>query len=225
MSCNTNDRPIDIPPSILLSMPSETLIEENGIKGETSQKMLAGDAVEVIHPSTKTDQRLLSSEDKGNESTKNANEETHPQFSITMPSSHVVEISQTFYWPLYSKPINWIYQHTENKKEMQDRCRRVAELLHSLEFTQSLDFEEEVAVTNTESRIMAEEESNGGGIVASSPSGDVITRIMEELEEEKEDWFNDLSGGQRSAILISAYCRNTISFVFCFASIIDSPFS
>merc|ERR1712100_442395 len=29
----------------------------------------------------------------------------HPGLSITMPSSNVVEISQTFYWPLYSKPI------------------------------------------------------------------------------------------------------------------------
>jgi len=189
MSCNTNDRPIDIPSSILLSTPSERSVEN---------------AVETISPSNNVDQRALSSKDKGIKNISDTSEEIHPQISVTMPSSDVVEISQTFYWPLYSKPIDWIYQQstTENitERQMQERCRRVAELLHSLEFIQSSELEESVADINTESRILVEIQSSSSDIVASSPSGDTILRIMEELDEEKEDWFNDLSGGQRSKV-------------------------
>jgi len=163
MGCNTNDRPIDIPPSISLSIPSETSI--------------------------------LSLDGKGSRSLDSVNDESHPRPSITMPSSHAVEISQTFYWPLYSKPIDWILQQSlsENitEKKMKDRCRRVAELLHSLEFTQSLELEE-VADNGEGSEV--------NNIVVSSPTGDAITRIMEDLNEVKEDWFNDLSGGQRSKV-------------------------
>merc|ERR1712166_907140 len=100
MSCNTNDRPIDIPPSILLSIPAEEILAEgNVIEGVTSDGVIDEDVVKVTDSLTKTD-RLLSSEDIAS------------QFSISMPSSSVVEISQTFYWPLYSKPIDWIYQHS-----------------------------------------------------------------------------------------------------------------
>jgi energy-coupling factor transporter ATP-binding protein EcfA2 len=194
MSCNTNDRPIDIPPSILLSMPAEEILAEgNVIEGETSHGVIDEDVVEVTDSLTKTD-RLLSSEDIAS------------QFSISMPSSSVVEISQTFYWPLYSKPIDWIYQHssaeTITEKQMQDRRQRVAELLYSLEFSQSLESEEDIAGNDsvTDSRKLSEEEPDGNGIVSSSTSGDIIARIMDELEEEKEDWFNYLSGGQKSKV-------------------------
>lgn len=147
MSCNTNDRPIDIPPSISLSTPSENL-------------------------------------------------DSKAQFSVTMPSSHVVEISQTFYWPLYSKPLDWIYQGSAQvsitEDERRERCRRVAELLHSLEFIQNVDQSDDTGI--------AKDQSSSSNSVVSSPSGDTISRIMEDLEEEKEDWFNDLSGGQRSKV-------------------------
>ena len=194
MSCNTNDRPIDIPPSILLSMPAEEILAEgNVIEGETSDGVIEEDVVKVTDSLTKTD-RLLSSEDIAS------------QFSISMPSSSVVEISQTFYWPLYSKPIDWIYQHssaeTITEKQMQDRRQRVAELLYSLEFSQSLESEEDIAGNDsvTDSRKLSVEEHDSNGIVTSSTSGDTIARIMDELEEEKEDWFNDLSGGQKSKV-------------------------
>ena len=194
MSCNTNDRPIDIPPSILLSMPAEEMLAEGDvIEGETSDGVIEEDVVKVTDSLTKTD-RLLSSEDIAS------------QFSISMPSSSVVEISQTFYWPLYSKPIDWIYQHssaeTITEKQMQDRRQRVAELLYSLEFSQSLESEEDIAGNDsvTDSRKLSVEEPDSNGIVTSSTSGDTIARIMDELEEEKEDWFNDLSGGQKSKV-------------------------
>jgi energy-coupling factor transporter ATP-binding protein EcfA2 len=194
MSCDTNDRPIDIPPSILLSMPAEEILAEgNVIEGESSHGVIDEEVVKVTDSLSKTD-RLLSSEDIAS------------QFSISMPSSSVVEISQTFYWPLYSKPIDWIYQHssaeTITEKQMQDRRQRVAELLYSLEFSQSLESEEDIAgnYSVTDSRELSEEEPDDNGIVASSTSGDIIARIMDELEEEKEDWFNDLSGGQKSKV-------------------------
>ena len=194
MSCNTNDRPIDIPPSILLSMPAEEILAEGDvIEGETSDGVIEEDVVKVTDSLTKTD-RLLSSEDIAS------------QFSISMPSSSVVEISQTFYWPLYSKPIDWIYQHssaeTITEKQMQDRRQRVAELLYSLEFSQSLESEEDIAGNDsvTDSSKLSVEEPDSNGIVTSSTSGDTIARIMDELEEEKEDWFNDLSGGQKSKV-------------------------
>ena len=194
MSCNTNDRPIDIPPSILLSMPAEEILAEgNVIEGVTSDGVIDEDVVKVTDSLTKTD-RLLSSEDIAS------------QFSISMPSSSVVEISQTFYWPLYSKPIDWIYQHssaeTITEKQMQDRRQRVAELLYSLEFSQSLESEEDIAGNDsvTDSSKLSVEEPDSNGIVTSSTSGDTIARIMDELEEEKEDWFNDLSGGQKSKV-------------------------
>jgi ABC-type glutathione transport system ATPase component len=128
-----------------------------------------------------------------------------------MPSSHVVEISQTFYWPLYSKPIDWIYQEhvseTHTEKELELRARRVAELLHSLEFTQSLYTGNDTngsSGSSDSARDLAEAVSPSGDDddmqVASAPTGDVILRIMDELVEEKEDWFNDLSGGQRSKV-------------------------
>ena len=177
MSCDTNHRPIDIPKSIVLSAPSERSIE-NSV--ETS-------------PSIEFDQKSGDN-----------NEESYPQNSVIMPSSQVVEISQTFYWPLYSKPIDWIYQQTVmqdiTEKEIQERTRRVAELLNSLEFIQNHDVDKNFTGTNLESAKLIENQSKYGDIVASSPSGDTISRIMEELEEEKEDWFNDLSGGQRSKV-------------------------
>lgn len=174
MSCNTNDRPIDIPQSILLLAPSEILDES---------------AVEKISPSSNVDQRDLSSKHGGMINISDTSKELRPQMSVTMPLSHVVEILQTFYWPLYSKHINWIHQQSTmdsmTDKQIQEQSQRVTELLHSLEFIQSLDLEEDDADINNKSRILVENQSTSGGIVASSPSGDTITRIMEELEEEK----------------------------------------
>lgn len=168
MSCNTNDRPIDIPPSISLSTPSDAFVEKSVERAE------------------------LEPRDDGNK-------ESDDQFSVTMPSSHVVEISQTFYWPLYSKPIDWIYngdaQGSITASETRERCRRVAELLHSLEFIQNVDYEDA-----TGDSLLPGDQTSSGSLVSSSLSGDTISRIMEELEEEKEDWFSDLSGGQRSKV-------------------------
>ena len=57
---------------------------------------------------------------------------------ITMPSSDVVEISQNFYWPLYTKPIDWIFQkHLDIDVDEDERNRLVSKVdkeLQSLQF-------------------------------------------------------------------------------------------
>mmetsp|Transcript_2346 Transcript_2346/g.5317 ORF Transcript_2346/g.5317 Transcript_2346/m.5317 type:complete len:851 (+) Transcript_2346:165-2717(+) len=179
MSCSSNARGIDLSQSISLSTPLEPFVEEDDIEREQScessevESEVASVVVEVAEEPSAVDP-----------------EETHPRLSITMPSSDVVEISQTFYWPLYTKPIDWIYQEyvtdTCDEAEMQSRVRRVAEELDALEFAQA-PIESEQNVTSLEESTMA-------------PSADIVSGIMDQLVEEKEDWFNDLSGGQRSKV-------------------------
>jgi energy-coupling factor transporter ATP-binding protein EcfA2 len=184
MGCNTNERSIDLPPSIVLSTPFEPLIEEDDIEREVSCE--AADK-EYEEPSvSQSDTRELS------ENSVDAPLKPHPRLSITMPSSHVVEISQSFYWPLYTKPIDWIYQEhvteTCDGEELDMRVRRVAEELHSLEFAQSLvNSDEDKSTTDS-------------GEVSDAPAGETVSGIMAQLLEEKEDWFNDLSGGQKSKV-------------------------
>jgi energy-coupling factor transporter ATP-binding protein EcfA2 len=197
MSCNTNDRPIDLPSSISLSTPMEPLIEQDDVQREVSCEA----ADEEKEPS-------LSSVHDEVETISN---ETHPRLSVTMPSSHVVEISQTFYWPLYAKPIDWIYQEDVVERlsieEVTVRSRRVAELLNSLEFSQSLaeedsEIDQDYGINSTMARLMTEDATSEdeSSIVVSAPAGDVIAKIMEDLMDEKEDWFSDLSGGQKSKV-------------------------
>jgi len=176
MSCSSNQRGIDLPPSISLSTPSTPLVEEDDIEREQSCESSEEEGTEGVVEVTAQPYEV--------------DAETHPRLSITMPSSDVVEISQTFYWPLYTKPIDWIYQEhvadTCDKVELQSRVRRVAEELDALEFAQA-PIDNEQNSTSLEANTMA-------------PSADIVTGIMDQLVEEKEDWFNDLSGGQRSKV-------------------------
>ena len=114
--------------------------------------------------------------------------------SITLPSSDIVEISQTFYWPLYSKPIDWIYQkHITSdlsESERKECVKRIAEELQSLSFAQSQDMAD-VDDSDGESDIKD---------TSKSSNGTVVENLMADLQEEKEDWFNELSGGQKSKV-------------------------
>ena len=112
--------------------------------------------------------------------------------SITMPSVDIEEISQSFYWPLYSKPIDWIYEERMalnlNKTDRLNRVRRVAQELQSLSFAMSQDHSA-IGDTEGEDRPVAEEGDDA-----------VVEKLVLELQEEKEDWFSELSGGQKSKI-------------------------
>eukprot|EP00978_Attheya_sp_CCMP212_P023646 scaffold72890_cov52-Attheya_sp.AAC.6 len=160
MACDTNDKSIDLPPSIVLQSLSEEAISEEAIAQDCPAE--------------------------------GCDAEGHASLSISMPSSGVEEISQTFYWPLYTKPIDWIVQSHLSKMEnveRKDMLLRVADLLQSLAFSQSTsEGEEEVSIDSNTT------------VPSSSPADMATTKLMGELDEEKEDWFNDLSGGQKSKV-------------------------
>lgn len=182
MSCDTNERGIDLPSSIILSTPHEPIIEEDDRKRELACEAADKDVDSNVRGA---DEVLITPEGK----TVAAVNETHPRLSITMPSSHVVEISQTFYWPLYTKPIDWIYQEhvteTRSPEDVERMVRKVAEELQSMEFAQSLTTS--LASTKGTESVMQTAEQ-------------IISGIMGELLQEKEDWFSDMSGGQRSKV-------------------------
>ena len=118
-----------------------------------------------------------------------------PVLSIQMPSSDVAEISQNFYWPLYTKPIDWIYQEhlTDcNKDERERRLNRVTDELMSLAFSQIADDGKNKTSTNTASTVKDESKED--------PIAAARAKLFAELQEEKEDWFSDLSGGQKSKV-------------------------
>jgi ATPase subunit of ABC transporter with duplicated ATPase domains len=199
MSCDTNEKSIDLPPSINLLTPLEPLTEEDDIRrldscdaieeGAEEAKECLADECEADWGS---DRELVESEDQTAAFDSSATDASGaarviPKLSILMPSSHVAEISQTFYWPLYSKPIDWIYQDyasgTLEAADLEKRLRRVAEELQSLQFFQPVQSKD------------ADENESADEIAEAT-----IRRIMDELQEEKEDWFGDLSGGQKSKV-------------------------
>lgn len=166
MACKSNERPIDLHESIVLGTPAHQWdFSDNSCTASDSDECKVDETGE-----------------------------TGDMTSITLPSSDIVEISQTFYWPLYSKPIDWIYQkHITSdlsKSERKECVQRVAEELQSLSFAQSQDMED-VDDSDGESEIED---------TLKSSNGTVVENLMADLQEEKEDWFNELSGGQKSKV-------------------------
>jgi ABC-type Mn2+/Zn2+ transport system ATPase subunit len=168
MSCGSNDKTIGLPDSIFLQTPSDHF------KEEPKDACIAADeeSCEVVHNDV------------------NDSDEIVPKAFITMPSSDVVEISQSFYWPLYTRPIDWIYQcHLlEENDEAEAMVRRVAEELQALEFRQASSFAQN------------DDGSDGNATETVDPLEASVISVMEELTDVKEDWFNDLSGGQKSKV-------------------------
>jgi ABC-type nitrate/sulfonate/bicarbonate transport system ATPase subunit len=91
------------------------------------------------------------------------------------------------------KPIDWIYQEHHNPLEesskLEQRLRKTAEVLQSLSFLQAKQ-QQMVAVEDGTVLADADTEEVDDGVEA----------VMRELKEEKEDWFGDLSGGQKSKV-------------------------
>jgi len=113
--------------------------------------------------------------------------------SISMPGSEIVEISQNIYWPLYTKPIDWIYNsdlsiESVNSNEQEIKIKKVEEELQSMNFYG--DVQEQTKTGKTS-------ETN---------------LLRSDIMEEKDDWFSDLSGGQKSKaelvrkVFLSAEC-------------------
>lgn len=206
MSCHTNEKSIDLPSSINLLTPVEPLTEEDDLLRERA--CLAAQDTDDEDDTEVDKSCAVASAGGGRELQQHDTAATAlgvhvPRMSITMPSRHVVEISQNFYWPLYSKPIDWIYQdhvsETCDSVELQKRVRRVAEELHSLEFFQSGQGSREINPNSDNASVddSSHEIREESDAVSSEAT---LNRIMSELQLEKEDWFNDLSGGQKSKV-------------------------
>ena len=89
---------------------------------------------------------------------------------VKMPSKNVVEISQNFYWPLNTAPIDWIYHTKTDSLRESDREIKVSKLVSEL---RSLKLYPET-----------------------QPGSD----LRDDLTSLKDDWFSDLSGGQKSKV-------------------------
>ncbi len=90
--------------------------------------------------------------------------------NVKMPSENVVEIAQNFYWPLNTAPADWIYHTDVNKLDEDDRKLKVAQLANQL---QSLKL---------------------------FPEAKTLSELETDLLTVKDDWFADLSGGQKSKV-------------------------
>lgn len=186
MACDSNERPIDLHESIQLATPIHQWdLSDKVVLPEESCKV--PDEGCIVVEDNENEGLLTSVDVMGSEEI--------PVTSIVMPSSKIVEISQTFYWPLYSKPIDWIYQQhiTSDMNETErDKCVvKVAQELQLLSFAQSQD-----------SAKPSESNNDGTSSIRNiTRSNDaVVQRLMIELQEEKEDWFSELSGGQKSKV-------------------------
>ena len=181
MSCDTNDKSIDLPASITFQTPAVILVEKDDMDVDSCCEADSQEEAPVCNENE--------SECTINESTSEVEHVPQPKLSITMPSSHVVEISQTFYWPLYTKPIDWIFEEhiseTYDKVKLDNSLRRTAEELQSMSFFQS-------------NPTVAEDESLEEQPDVVDDNG--IETVIQQLQEEKEDWFSDLSGGQKSKV-------------------------
>ena len=99
-----------------------------------------------------------------------------------MPSENVVEITQNFYFPLFSSPFDWIYNidifegGSGSDGDADADSKNVAMANKLEEELKSLNFYPETQLEETESTLKAD------------------------LTSSKDDWFSDLSGGQKSKV-------------------------
>jgi hypothetical protein len=162
MACGTNERSIDLHESIELATPVHNWdLSDNLVLPEDSCKA--------------PDEDCKIEEKESLESVE------VPVTSITMPSSDVVEISQVFYWPLYTTPIDWIYQQHFNETERQTYSVLVAKELMSLSFSQSQNNKPDESQQSDE-------------------TFNALEALTSALQQEREDWFSELSGGQKSKV-------------------------
>jgi ABC-type dipeptide/oligopeptide/nickel transport system ATPase subunit len=216
MSCDTNDKVTELPASINLLTPNEPLMEEEDMLREVA--CLKNDEVEDDDDENGNGSSCDATTTMDDDATLNNNiishphhHHHHPKLSITMPSSMVVEISQNFYWPLYAKPIDWIYEDhissSLHESDLMKVSRKVAEELHSLQFFQQAQAISDTNHNNnnnnsssTNHNTIDHDENDTNRISDAVSAEATIQKIISELLEEKEDWFNELSGGQKSKV-------------------------
>jgi hypothetical protein len=176
MSCSSNENPIDLPTSINLHSPAEPLEEEATIV----QEPICLDGEDISNDAACSD---------AVDAMDSVSHKALPRAHIIMPDRHIVEITQHFYWPLHTRPIDWIEQrHHGDKEDLSKLAWRIAGQLHSLEFIQTLS-------SNATS-----DDENAFPVSDAIEAERTISKIVDELLEEKDDWFQQLSGGQRSKV-------------------------
>jgi len=177
LSCDTNKKSIDLPQSIIVQNkasisllgPSSSDMEVAEVRPDGSQ----------IFETTGTNLDLTISS-------------LVPK--IVMPSSDVVEISQNVYWPLHTKPIDWMYQEMVSEMSEPQRSELVSRVEHELSLFQ---FQRDVRLTPSGK----ETDVDNKDTIESSPVLDSLGRtVANDLLEEKDDWFNELSGGQKCKV-------------------------
>lgn len=94
--------------------------------------------------------------------------------AVIMPSSDVVEITQNFYFPLFTAPVDWIYNvdifENKNNAEREAMAIRLEMELKSLKF------------------------------YPETQDSDSNSSLISDITSVRDDWFSDLSGGQKSKV-------------------------
>jgi ABC-type Mn2+/Zn2+ transport system ATPase subunit len=94
--------------------------------------------------------------------------------AVIMPSSDVVEITQNFYFPLFTAPVDWIYNvdifENRNNSEREAMAIRLETELKSLKF------------------------------YPETQDSDSNSSLLSDITSVRDDWFSDLSGGQKSKV-------------------------
>jgi hypothetical protein len=181
MACSSNERSIDLHDSIQLATPIHLWDLSDKLVLPDESCRVPDEGCIVIDESDDKDMDVES-----------VSKEI-PVTSIVMPSSDIVEISQTFYWPLHSKPIDWIYQKhitsdVNNEAERYAFVQKVAEELQLLSFVQSQE-------SGKKSELDVDYDTS-----TMSNHDAAVQQLMIDLQYEKEDWFSELSGGQKSKV-------------------------
>jgi hypothetical protein len=171
LSCDSNRKIIDLPQSINIVLANP--LDEANISSVVQTPM---EAVEIL---SNGEQQLQHQ----NTIVLDRDIIVDPPM-IILPSADVVEVSQNFYWPLHTKPVDWIYQELVSEMSEPKRSELVLRVEHELSL---LEFKRDT----TSDRI----------------------NLSRELLEEKEDWFNELSGGQKCKVELVRKVRIILGFI------------
>merc|ERR1712238_42658 len=130
----------------------------------------------------------------------NSIEFTSQGHKIQMPSSDVVEITQNFYFPLFSAPFDWIYNidvfdnGNGNGNGKLDNSAKAVMATRLEDELKSLNFYPETLL------LLQQSEDNDGTSLSSSNTTTSTSTLQSDLTTSKDDWFLDLSGGQKSKV-------------------------
>jgi len=107
--------------------------------------------------------------------------------TISLPSSDIVEITQQFYCPLFTRPIAWLL-NMPNKE------------IDAIPEDKMKVFEDRIVEVSSEFNLRAKRGDSHRSEAAASDEVDKGGLTKAELWKEKEDWYSELSGGQRVKI-------------------------